>query len=126
MLSPRCAAQLNAICDDVCPLAKTHGPLTAAFDGSKQSAQPAWRCYVRSTLNGEGRYMSGTEYCTRHNLLAQALLACDVESESEATVRRVEIAASGQSQPAQSAALLDPWPDTTGEEVTLDAVDTTK
>ena len=129
MLPAACAQRLNALCDNVCPLFATHGPLVAALDGSARSNEQAWRCYAKSALNAAGRYAGGTAYCTRHSALSTLLQEPICAHKSEA--QRVEVSALGESSAAAVAAAplvepvtpLVPWPARAGEEYLVEALE---
>ena len=81
-----CDARLNLWCDSNCPIYQTHGSLLARLDSANGHSGIAWRCYARSTLDAEGRFKGGTEYCTRHKQLSDLLKSCVSERATSATV----------------------------------------
>ena len=131
MLPAACVQRLNAFCNEACPLSKSHGPLVALLGASAKSTAFAWRCYAPSTLDADGQYRSGTEYCTRHDALTTLLDGPVCKS----TPQLVEVTALGEaSAPVEDKlktpttlppALLQPWPGGADEEVTVAAVDAT-
>ena len=87
-LAHGCDATLNAWCDANCPHSTAHGSLLARHDlgsGAHQISQ--WRCYARSTLDKHAlKYMTGTEYCSRHTQLVKVLQDCISRGTSTVTV----------------------------------------
>ena len=83
-----CDEELTQFCNQHCPHATEHGPLLARLDmhgehgaaargAPSATAEVAWRCYSRSTLDDEElNYVSGKAYCTRHFALEQQLDEC--------------------------------------------------
>ena len=72
-----CAPALDAWCNANCVHAKSHGDtLVAKLDVSAGTQQRAWRCYAPSTLGSDGRYVRGSDYCTRHKQLLALLHEC--------------------------------------------------
>ena len=86
-----CEAQLNALCDKICPHSKQHGALLARLGPADATKVPAWRCYARSTLSADGMsFVGGTTYCTRHQRLIDELERCRLHSTSGATAAAVD------------------------------------
>jgi hypothetical protein len=66
----------------------------------------AWRCYTQSSLDSDGRFIGGTEYCTRHKQLSELLRECrELELSPEPSkpqpsstpLQKVEVSALGAS-----------------------------
>ena len=76
-LSADCLSRLTQWCNTRanCP----HGPVVAMYGPSTRGGpgDHAWRCYATSTLNAaRTQYVSGSQYCTRHNQLEAEAEKC--------------------------------------------------
>ena len=94
-----CQSWLDAYCMNVCPHASSH-ELVARFDAAKGHPESAWRCYALETLSADReRYVTGTTYCTRHDLLRAELALCESKtrdtSDDDATLSVAVDAAGG-------------------------------
>ena len=72
-----CDAQLNALCDRICPHREKHGSLLARHLGGQDYPAESWRCYAKETLSADGTsFVGGTTYCTRHQAIVEELQKC--------------------------------------------------